>query len=181
MSRVIGPSAPSPAKEQVDLVDESDRVIGSSTIGECVSKGLLHRAVAVIVLNGRGEMILQRRSKGDRWFPGYWTVSSTGHVRRHEGYPAAARRELAEELGLHCRLSAVTVTRVPKIAAWGMIENEITRVFEGRSDETPRLDPLEVEEIEFVEFKNADTVLRGHRFTPDAKVVLREYVRAKDV
>jgi len=62
---------------------------------------LRHRAVHVWVLNRRGEVLLQKRSLRKDCFPGLWDSSAAGHVDRDEDYDACARRELAEELGIH--------------------------------------------------------------------------------
>ena len=83
-----------PATEELDLVDEEDRVVGSATIEECLVKGILHRAVAVLVIRRDGRFVLQQRSKSDLWQPGLWTLSCTGHVKGGETYASAASREL---------------------------------------------------------------------------------------
>ncbi|HMD78774.1 MAG TPA: isopentenyl-diphosphate Delta-isomerase, partial [Nitrososphaerales archaeon] len=67
-----------PGLEEVDLVDDDDLVIGSARLSDCLAKGLLHRAVAVLVLRRTGTVVLQRRSESDLWNPGLWTISCTG-------------------------------------------------------------------------------------------------------
>ena len=64
----------------VDLVDVRDRVVGNTTTAGCLKEGLLHRAVAVLVLRSSGTYVLQQRSRQDSWQPGLWTISSAGHV-----------------------------------------------------------------------------------------------------
>lgn len=86
--------------ERFDVVDANDVVIGQATRGEVHARGLRHRAVHVLVYNRAGEVFLQKRSLAKDTSPGCWASSCSGHVDAGEDYDAAARRELAEEIGL---------------------------------------------------------------------------------
>ena len=48
--------------ELLDVVDINDRVIGVKTRGEIHAKGLMHRAVHILVFNSKGELFIQKRS-----------------------------------------------------------------------------------------------------------------------
>ena len=88
------------SEEIFDVVNERDKVIGQNPRSEVHARGLLHRAVHVLVFNSRGEIFLQKRSmKKDRQ-PGVWDSSCSGHVDSGENYDETAVRELREELGL---------------------------------------------------------------------------------
>ena len=88
------------SEEIFDVVNERDEVIDRKPRGEVHARGLLHRAVHVLVFNSRGEVFLQKRSmKKDRQ-PGVWDSSSSGHVDSGEHYDETAVRELREEIGL---------------------------------------------------------------------------------
>jgi isopentenyl-diphosphate Delta-isomerase len=93
--------------ELFDIVDTSDRVIGHAPRGEVHARGLLHRAVHVLIHNAAGHFFLQRRNPDKDTFPGCWDSSCTGHVDAGEDYLTAARRELGEELGWHDRMTAL--------------------------------------------------------------------------
>ena len=95
------------ADEIFDVVNERDEVIGQRTRGEVHRLGLRHRAVHVLVFNGRGELFLQKRSLRKDTFPGAWDSSTSGHLDTGEDYDAGAVRELREEIGLE-------VTRAPE-------------------------------------------------------------------
>ena len=86
--------------EIFDVVDEADRVMGQAPRGEVHAERLRHRAVHIFIVNSIGEIFLQRRSAWKDQAPGCWGSSAAGHLDRGEDYPAAAIRELAEELGL---------------------------------------------------------------------------------
>jgi isopentenyl-diphosphate Delta-isomerase len=88
------------SEEIFDVVNGRDEVIDAKPRSEVHARGLLHRAVHVLVFNSRGEIFLQKRSmKKDRQ-PGVWDSSSSGHVDSGEHYDETAVRELREEIGL---------------------------------------------------------------------------------
>lgn len=76
--------------------------------GVCKSRAAVHRdgdlhgSVHIWVLRP-GTVLLQKRREDKDSFPGCFDVSSAGHVDAGEDFPAAALRELGEELGLHPR------------------------------------------------------------------------------
>ncbi|MDO8559419.1 MAG: NUDIX domain-containing protein [bacterium] len=93
--------------EVLDIVDAHDAVIGQAEMGEIYRRKLPHRVVHVLVLHPEYPAVyLQRRAETKSYLPGYWCTSAGGHVRSGESYPAAAARELREELGLAVPLSA---------------------------------------------------------------------------
>jgi len=91
---------PAPGEEQFEIVNERDEVIGTERRSEVHRLGLKHRAVHVLVLNGRGELFLQKRSQFKDCFPGTWDSSASGHLAPGETYEACAVRGVKEELGL---------------------------------------------------------------------------------
>jgi len=87
-------------EEIFDVVNERDEVIGQAPRHEVHSRQLRHRAVHVLVFNGRGELFLQKRSMKKDCFPGAWDSSAAGHLDHGEDYDACAVREVREELGV---------------------------------------------------------------------------------
>jgi isopentenyldiphosphate isomerase len=166
---------PSTQDEAVDVVDESDRVIGSATIGECLSKSLLHRAVAVLVVRSNGSVLLQQRGLKDSWQPGMWTLSCTGHVRKSESYAGAGNRELWEELGLRARILAKSKHRIPPIKEGDLVENEWVQLFVAPTESKVSIDPVEVEAVREVGPSELQTLVSRGPLTPDAKILLRSY------
>jgi len=88
------------ADEPFDIVDASDRVIGSAPRSEIHARGLLHRAVHLWLHDPAGRILLQRRSLSKDREPGKWTSSVSGHVNAGEQYDAAMLREIPEEIGI---------------------------------------------------------------------------------
>ena len=166
-----------PGGEKVDLVNEKDAVVGSSSVLECLSKGLLHRAVAVLVLRSDGRFLLQRRSTKDRWHPGKWTISSTGHVKQGESYDKAAARELQEELGLTGSLERVGKYLLPPLHSTGLTEWEWVAFYVTQTDSPCTVDPVELEEVREYEESALRTLLQGEELTPDAGILIGGYLR----
>jgi len=168
-----------PADEEVDLVDEEDHLAGAATLGDCLGKGLLHRAVAVLVLRTSGRILLQQRSRRDLWHPGLWTLSCTGHVKRGESYGAAARRELYEELGIRSPLKSFTRLLLPPFQSGGLVEREWVSLFVSKTDLPATIDPIELESVEEVSRSQLKRMLSGPRLTPDAKILLGLFLNSR--
>ncbi|HLF55140.1 MAG TPA: NUDIX domain-containing protein [Candidatus Nanoarchaeia archaeon] len=87
-------------KEELDIVDAHDNLVGKADRNSVHKKNLLHRGVQIFIFNSKGEIFVQQRGlKKDR-FPGFWEASLSGHVSAGEAYKEAAERELHEELGV---------------------------------------------------------------------------------
>lgn len=125
-----------------DVVNERDEVIGRKPRSEVHARGLLHRAVHVLVFNSRGEIFLQKRSMRKDRQPGVWDSSCSGHVDSGEDYDQTAVRELGEEIGLHL---AAPPKRLFKIDACEETDAEFVWVYRCEHDGPFRLDPDEIE------------------------------------
>jgi isopentenyl-diphosphate delta-isomerase type 1 len=165
-------------EEEVDVVDEDDRVVGVAKLDRCLREGLLHRAVAVIVKRRNGSIVLQRRSTNDVWHPGLWTVSCTGHVHRGESYEAAANRELGEELGIKSHVEMFGKFKLPPISSNGMTEREWITLFTTLTDDALNIDRVELESANEVAQSDLKRILAEWQITPDAKIVLGEYLKS---
>ena len=86
--------------ELVDVVDLDDRVIEVVTRAAMRAGGLRHRAVYLIVQSTSGALLVHQRSFDKDIAPGWWDIAVGGVVAAGETYDVAARRELAEEIGV---------------------------------------------------------------------------------
>ncbi|HLK37081.1 MAG TPA: NUDIX domain-containing protein [Polyangiaceae bacterium] len=83
----------------VDLVDSTDRVIGTARRRQVFQQPAGFRVAHVFVFNGVGELLLQQIAPGLR-HPGQWGSSVAGYVQAGESYDAAATRKVHDELGV---------------------------------------------------------------------------------
>lgn len=87
--------------ELLDLVNDKDEVIGTVYKSEAHSNpDLIHREIALIIFNHKGETLLQQRSSKKKADPLKWVVACSGHVGAGEAPDDAVKRELKEELGI---------------------------------------------------------------------------------
>lgn len=132
--------------ERLIEVDEQDRPLGALEKLAAHRAGILHRAFSIMIGDGRGRVLLQRRALGKYHAGGLWANSCCGHPRPGEDTAAAARRRLGEELGIDAALVAVGHYRYRTEVGGGLIENEFVHLFHGVCDGPLRPDPAEVME-----------------------------------
>lgn len=97
--------------ERVDWIDDAGNVIEVVPRSRMRAENLLHRSVAVIVTTTDGRLVIQRRADTKDVYPGWWDIGAGGVVAAGEDLGTAARRELAEELGVDARPEHVGLER----------------------------------------------------------------------
>jgi hypothetical protein len=86
-----------PSEELLNVYDAEGQVVGAQPRSVAKSSGLAVGAVNILVLNEKGEVLLQRRPP-DKENGGRWDKSVGGHVSAGEEFDATAVREAGEEL-----------------------------------------------------------------------------------
>lgn len=93
--------SPMESDERLEIVDYRGNVIGSAPRSEIHGNpSLMHRVVHVLVINGNGDILLQKRSRNKDVAPGMWDTSVGGHVGIGEDLLSSSKREMQEELGI---------------------------------------------------------------------------------
>jgi len=139
--------------ELLAIVDEADNVIGTATRREIHAKGLRHRAVHIVVLNAKDEILLQKRSAKKDLFPGWWDISVGGHVDAGEEYDDAVARELREEMGIVAPATWVETAQPSETTGW-----EFQRIYECCFDGDLR---PSADEVSGTRWEKLDTILHG--------------------
>ncbi len=115
----------------------------------------LHRGFSVFIFNDRGEVLLQRRSSFKQTWPLMWSNSCCGHPLPNESYEDAVRRRLSHELGInevhHLEL-ALPEFRY-RAEREGIVENEICPVWVGYIQREPTINPHEVAEYRWADWR----------------------------
>jgi isopentenyl-diphosphate delta-isomerase len=155
--------------EELILVDEHDREIGSRSKTDCHSgSGILHRAFSIFVFNGDDELLLQKRSPGKLLWPNYWSNTCCSHPRRGETMQDAVSRRLRQELGFHCPLEFLYKFKYH--APYGAVgaEHEFCWVYYGRYDGTVDVNVNEIADWRFigVEALERELATAPDTFTP---------------
>ncbi|GAA1038521.1 hypothetical protein GCM10009557_54750 [Virgisporangium ochraceum] len=140
----------------VELVDEAGTATGSATVTAAhAGAGQLHRAFSVLIVDGGGRFLLQRRAAVKTRFAGRWGNACCGHPAPGEDLCSSAERRLAEELGL--RSVPLTPVGVHRYRAddpeTGRVEHEYDHVLVGRApaDASIQPDPTEVSEVRWID------------------------------
>lgn len=87
-------------EEWVDIVNEQNEVIAQSSRQQMRAQRLRHRATYIVVHDGMGKILVQRRTDSKDYFPGWLDATAGGVVQRGENVLDSARREAEEELGI---------------------------------------------------------------------------------
>lgn len=138
-------------EEKVVLVNENNEVLGLMPKMEAHEKGLLHRAISILLYNSKGEMLIQQRAKTKYHWPLIWSNAVCSHPRENEDFQDAAQRRLKEELNISCSLKEVyRFIYKAKDKQTGLIEYEYDVVYEGQFDGEIPFNPNEIESIRWI-------------------------------
>jgi len=163
--------------ELIDLVDESDNIIGKELKSECHKKGLWHRGVSIFVLNKKGKLLVQKRSANVPC-PNLFCSSASGHLQKGESYEMGAKRELKEELGIECNLKFIGKLILDVVYPNGEIDKEhyalYSCVYDGRFN-------IQKEELSSVKFFPIDKIKEmiernEDKFTPGFRQEFQHYL-----
>jgi isopentenyl-diphosphate Delta-isomerase len=141
-------------KEEVILVDYSDRVVGSKEKLAAHYEGHLHRAFSVFVFNSSCELLLQRRSSIKYHSAGLWSNTCCGHPRPGEDVDAAAHRRLVEEMGFDCKLKGGLSLTYDLAVGDQLYEHEYNHILIGSFDGEPRPRSEEVSDWNWVRLED---------------------------
>ena len=167
-------------EEQVVLCDEAGEKTALMGKTEAHQKGLLHRAISVIVFNKNGEMLLQQRAFSKYHWAGIWSNTCCSHPRDGESFAAAADRRLLEEMGFSTPLSEqFCFVYKAKDEQSGMTEHEYDVVFTGYYDGAI---PFNQEEVNAVSWIGVPELLLDVDSHPDKysfwfKIILQEFLK----
>ena len=86
--------------EWVDIVSEDNEVIAQASREQMRAQCLRHRATYIVVHDGMGKILVQRRTETKDFMPGMLDATAGGVVQADEVLLDSARREAEEELGI---------------------------------------------------------------------------------
>jgi len=175
LEKVNGFSTESDDGDPILLVDANDVPQGVASKIEVHLRGLKHRALSVLVRNRTGDMLVHRRNPAKYHSGGLWTNACCSHPRPGEPAGEAARRRLAEEMGVHCEVKPLFTAQYRAAVSNGYIEDEVVHVFGGTYEGPIAPDPAEVAEWKWMPLAKLTEELmrRPERYT----IWFRHYFR----
>jgi isopentenyldiphosphate isomerase len=128
----------------VDLVDSSDKVIGTAVRRQVFQQHAGFRVSHVFIFNSAGDLLLQEIAPGLR-HPGQWGSSVAAYVQAGESYRTTATRKLQDELGV--------LPSIVKHGKTSMIDQgslKFIELFTGSFDGPFAPNPGDIRALEFV-------------------------------
>ncbi|HWK58795.1 MAG TPA: isopentenyl-diphosphate Delta-isomerase [Parapedobacter sp.] len=131
-------------EDQVILVDEQDRAIGTMEKLAAHREGLLHRAISVFIFDDQRRLLLHKRASHKYHSANLWTNTCCSHPAPGEHAMDAAHRRLYEEMGMEADLAFAFTFQYRAAFDNGLTEYELDHVFIGHSNCFPAPNPAEV-------------------------------------
>ena len=162
--------------EEVILVDEHDREVGTMEKLEAHQKGLLHRAFSILVFNSKGELMLQQRAIHKYHSGGLWTNTCCSHPRPGETAIDAGKRKLIQEMGFDCELTYSHKFIYKVELDNNLIEHEWDHVLVGYYNNKPEINTSEAMNWKFIALDalQKDVVENPQHYTQWFKMILQQ-------
>jgi isopentenyl-diphosphate delta-isomerase len=159
------------------LVRPDDALVGYAPRAEChLGQGRLHRALAGVVFNQQGQVLLQKR-KSQLW-DNLWDITAATHPLHlptgDETYEAAMRRCLLAEWNLDVPMDIARA--FVYFDSYGQYcENEYCAVLVGRHDGPVQPHPDHAYDMRWVDFSAcaADIAREPRNYTPWARLAIQ--------
>jgi isopentenyldiphosphate isomerase len=168
-------SAGEPSAELVDVVDDDDRVVRTVTRAEMRAHRLQHRAVSIAVFGSDGRLLVHRRADTKDVWPGMWDLAAGGVVATGEEYHDAARRELAEELGIEAN-------PMEYLGEGRFTDEDVALIGRGYScvhDGPFTFTDGEIAEVRWVDAAGLQSLMATERFVPDNLALLLPFLHVR--
>ena len=164
-------------EEQVILVNELDEQIGLMPKLQAHQKAILHRAFSVFILNKNNEIMLQQRAHQKYHSPLLWTNTCCSHQRDGETNIKAGKRRLFEEMGFRVELKELFHFIYKAPFDNGLTEHELDHVMIGYFNESPIINPEEVEDWKWMKIEDVkqDIVLYPELYTVWFKIIFDKF------
>jgi len=168
-------------KLEIVLVDENDKEIWLGEKMDVHQKWLLHRAISVLILNLKWEMLLQQRALNKYHCGWMWSNATCTHPFSNESNIVAAHRRLQEEMWFDTDLEEIFEFRYTAHFDNWLTENEYDHVFLWYYDGGVSPNPEETYDYKWIwiEELKKDIVENSERYTQWFKIILKKYFKTK--
>lgn len=166
-------------EEFLVVIDRNDEGIGTETRERChFGDGILHRAIAIFVFDGKNKLLIAQRSKSKTLWPEFWDASCCTHVYLSETHEQAGERRLSQELGFSCKLKFLTKFRYQARYKNSGSENEICALLMGRHNGEVKPHPKEVAGCKWVDIDDLREEINNNpdEYTPWLRIALVKYL-----
>ena len=163
--------------DQIILVDEKDKPIGSGEKLAVHQKGQLHRAFSILVFNSHDQLLIQQRADSKYHCPGIWANTCCSHPLVGETIGQAAHRRLEEEMGFDCVLEEKGSFIYKVVFDNDLIEHEFDHVLVGYYDGDIKINSQEVKDSCWLELASLkkDMTLFPDKYAPWFKIIIDKF------
>ena len=161
-------------REQLEVVNAANEVVGLAPREDIHRRGLMHRSVHVFLFDHQGRLFIQKRGKDKDRYPLRYDSSAAGHVAVGEPCDRTAERELLEELGVTAPLSRLASFEACAETGW-----EHVVLYTAATDAPVSVNRQEIEGGLFLTMKQIGCMISRNRelFTPDFIYLFSWYKR----
>ena len=142
--------------ELIEVLDENGNRTGEIlTREEIHKKGLCHKIVVIAIIDVKGNILMQQRSKKRLTNPEKWDVTAAGHVSSGQTSTEAAIRETLEEVGIKVNekeLEYILTYKNKKFVDENYIDNQIFDCYIVKRDQI-NLKDVKIQESEVEQVK----------------------------
>lgn len=151
-------------EEFLFVVDENNNPLEAKSRGEVHKNGLWHRISHIWIVNSKGQILCQKRSKAKDIYPGRWETFFGGHILAGEQDLDSAVKEVSEELGANVNTGDLLFFKVIKISRdlGKMMHNQFCSIYLLKWDgdeERISFEKEEVDEVKWVDARDIERVL----------------------
>lgn len=172
-------------EELIDVLDKFGNKTGIVKKKSDIKRdGDYHRAIAVLVINNKNEILMQKRSSTKKVYPNLWSIFVKGHVQAGETSVDACIRELSEEVGININQNELKYlyTIYEEVIKENFIEKMFYDTYILKKDFNLNDITIQEEEVSDIKLVNSDEVISLIK-TSDKSIVpnLEDYKRIVDI
>ena len=153
--------------ELIDTFDEEGMRTGKATRKEAHAKGYIHKSVMFFILDRKGRIFVNQRTKEKDFYPEYYSIALGGHVSAGDIHDRAVLREAEEEAGIR-DVPAIFITSFKK--RHDEKDRENVKVYAFVADGELKLDPKEIKHGRFMSPDELEGLMKKEKFLPETVI-----------
>ena len=167
--------------EILDIVDDQDNVVGKGPRKDIKKRVLPHRLVKIVIINGKGEVLVHMRSSSKDTFPSHWDLGCAETLQSGESYEEAAHRGLKEEFGIDVNPAELKHAFLFRYL-YRTKEHQINyKIYNWFFNDSLTIQDEEVEEAKFLPIEEVKKLIKKGPFHGAAAQIFEHYLKIKEL
>lgn len=154
-------------------VDKGNHIIGKNKITAFFATNKIHRASNLLLFDSKNRLLLQKRSRYKKLYPGKYSFSVSGAVNLRETSKQAILREMKEELGIFVKCRYLFSYKF-----FDFYDKSFAKLFFGKYHGKLNINKEEVDSIRWVtlNFVKRDILQRPHKYSPVFVYAFKKFI-----